>query len=181
MKLKAKLVDTCLTLDGGARITLDTKDRQSVMACIDDFREGDITVEIKKYKPKRSISANSYAWVLMGELASKLRIPREEVYRSYIKEIGGNSETICVRDDASEKLKNAWQDKGLGWLVDELPSKLKGCTNLILYYGSSVYDTEQMSRLINLIVEDCKSQGIQTETPEEIERMIYYGELNNSK
>ena len=38
----------------------------------------------------------------------------------------------------------------------------------ILYYGSSCYYTKQMSRLIDLVVEDCKEQGIDTATPEEI-------------
>ena len=56
----------------------------------------------------------------------------------------------------------------LGWLTDAFPSKLPGCTNVILYYGSSCYDTKQMSRLIDLVVEDCKEQGIDTATPAEI-------------
>ena len=53
-----------------------------------------------------------------------------------------------------------------------MPSKIEGCTNVILYYGSSTYNTEQMSRLINLVVEDCKAQGVETMTPDEINRML---------
>ena len=49
-------------------------------------------------------------------------------------------------------------------------SKLPGCTNVILYYGSSSYDTEQMSSLIDLLVDDCKAQGIETATPDELAR-----------
>lgn len=41
----------------------------------------------------------------------------------------------------------------------------------ICYYGSSTYDTKQMARLIDLVVEDCKQQGIETLPPEELERM----------
>ena len=52
------------------------------------------------------------------------------------------------------------------------PSKIDGCTNVILYYGSSEYDTRQMSRLINLIVEDCKIQGIETMTPDELSALL---------
>lgn len=43
---------------------------------------------------------------------------------------------------------------------------------MILYYGSSTYDMAQMSRLINLIVEDCKAQGIETMTPYELDALI---------
>ena len=53
-----------------------------------------------------------------------------------------------------------------------MPSKLPGCVNVILYYGSSTYDTAQMSRLINLAVQDCKEQGIETMTPQELAAMM---------
>lgn len=42
----------------------------------------------------------------------------------------------------------------------------------MLYYGSSTYDTAQMSRLINIIVEECKAQGIETRTPDEISKLV---------
>jgi hypothetical protein len=79
---------------------------------------------------------------------------------------------VCVKNEAVERLCEGWRHNGLGWQTDIVPSKLKGCTNVILYYGSSTYNTEQMSRLINLIVEDCKIQGIETRTPEEIANML---------
>ena len=52
-----------------------------------------------------------------------------------------------------------------------MESKLPGCVNVVLYYGSSTYDTAQMSRLIDNIIQDCKAQGIDTRTPEEVARM----------
>ena len=38
----------------------------------------------------------------------------------------------------------------------------------MLYYGSSTYDSAQMSRLIDLVVQECQAQGIETKTPEEL-------------
>jgi hypothetical protein len=52
-----------------------------------------------------------------------------------------------------------------------MQSKIDGCTNVILYYGSSVYDTKQMSLLLENLIQDCKALGIQTETPEMIAKM----------
>lgn len=63
-------------------------------------------------------------------------------------------------------------NNGLGWQTDTIPSKLEGCTNVVLYYGSSTYDTEQMSRLIDIVVQDCKALGIETKTPDEIANML---------
>ena len=59
----------------------------------------------------------------------------------------------------------------MGWLTNTLPSKIPGCTNVILYYGSSAYDTNQMSRLIDRIVQDCKDAGIETLTPDKLDAM----------
>jgi hypothetical protein len=70
-----------------------------------------------------------------------------------------------------DDLCEAWESKGIGWQTDRLQSKLEGCTNVVLYYGSSVYDSKQMSRLIELIVQDCKANGIETLTPHELEML----------
>ena len=53
-----------------------------------------------------------------------------------------------------------------------MPSKVEGCTNVILYYGSSVFDSKQMSDLISSLVQDAESLGIPTITDEQAERMI---------
>lgn len=133
--------------------------------------EKQYVMTIKEKKNRRSLNANSYAWVLLDKLAEKLNIAKTDLYRSYIKEIGGNCDTVCCVDKALNDLRNGWEHNGIGWLTDTLPSKIEGCTNVILYYGSSTYDTAQMSRLINLIVQDCKENDIETLTPAELSRM----------
>ena len=92
----------------------------------------------------------------------------EEIYRHYVRDVGGNSEVVCVKNSAVERLKEGWGKNGLGWVTDTLPSKIEGCTCVVLYYGSSTYDTAQMSRLIELIIQDCKALDIETATPEEL-------------
>lgn len=127
---------------------------------------------IKEKKNRRSLNANAYAWALMDKLAESTHITKTEIYKNYIKEIGGNSDIVCVMDNAVNKLCTSWQRNGLGWLTDTMPSKITGCTNVVLYYGSSTYDTKQMSRLIDMIVQDCKIQGIETLTPDELAQMM---------
>jgi hypothetical protein len=133
--------------------------------------EKEYTLIIKEKKKRRSLDANAYAWVLMDKLAEKTGISKTEIYRQYVKEIGGNSETVCVIDRAVDKLCQCWEDKGLGWQTELLQSKLDGCTNVVLYYGSSVYDSKQMSRLIELIVQDCKENDIPTLEEIELQRL----------
>lgn len=129
------------------------------------------TVTIKEWRRKRSLDASAYLWTLVNKLAVKVGAPPKELYRHYIPDVGENSDIVCVRDEAVQKFRDAWEGNGIGWCTDILPSKISGCTNVVCYYGSSTYDTKQMARLIELVVADCKAQGIETLTPEELERM----------
>lgn len=153
----------------GNELILKTKDAEARRLAY-DFKPGEY--ELRKITKKRSIDANAYFFVLADKLAAALNIPKEEIYRNCIKDIGGVSEIVCVKTEAVEKLCEGWRHNGLGWQTETFESKIKGCTNVVLYYGSSTYNTAQMSRLIDRIVEDCKIQGIETRTPEEIANML---------
>ena len=52
--------------------------------------------------------------------------------------------------------------------MDMGKSKLGGYRNLRAYYGSSTYDTRQMSVLIDNLVQDCKALDIETMTPDKL-------------
>ena len=151
----------CKRLFGGEwEITFSTKEDFSGQ--YQDLKENPVNVEIKKAANKRSKDANAFAWVLIDKIAEKTRIPKTEIYRNAIKEIGGVSEIVCVQNKAVERLCNGWQKNGIGWQTDTMPSKIAGCTNVTLYYGSSCFDTAQMSRLIDLIIQEAEQQGIPT-------------------
>ena len=140
---------------------------------LDELKAGkDYDIEIKEHREKRSLDANAYFWVLVDQLAEKTGIPKTDIYRSYIREIGGNHEVVCVIDTAVDKLRRGWEHNGLGWQTDTTPSKLPNCTTVILYYGSSTYNTRQMSHLIDMAVQDCQEQGIETLPPEKLAGMM---------
>ncbi len=139
---------------------------------IDSLHEDkEYTLTVKEHKEKRSISANNYFWVMCDKLAEKLRMSKTEIYRSYVKEIGGNNDIVCCINKAVPALCDAWTARGLGWLAETEDSKLDGCTNVRLYYGSSTYDREQMSRLIELAKQDCIENDIPTYDQEELDRL----------
>lgn len=123
--------------------------------------------EIKEYKKKRSLNANSYCWVLLQKLADKLNTTKEELYRKYIKE-KGIFRAITIDNQAVSTFIHLWEEKGLGWICEVL-NKGETSTELIAYYGTSSYNTSQMAHYVDYIVEECKLQGIETMTPEELE------------
>lgn len=137
----------------------------AIQSFIDGFNAAN-DYELKRVKQKRSLSANGYAWVLMDKIAAALKITKEEVYRKAINDVGVFTE-IKVKDaDAARRFKQIWQANGLGWLT-----KTVNDTTVYAYYGSSTYDTAEMARLIDYIVDEAKRLHIETLPPERLEIM----------
>ena len=158
---------------GKPLLTLEVNERHDFELLVDEMKDNErLSIEVKPFKKRRSLDANAYFWVLCDKLAEKLGRSKVDIYREYVKDIGGNNEVVCVKNNALDRLCQGWQRNGIGWLTDTFPSKIDGCTNVILYMGSSEYDGAQMGRLLELCIADCKEQGIQTETPEEIALMV---------
>lgn len=152
-------------------ITIERKDRFTLihkleeLGRIDDSTEYDIKIE--KIRKARSLDANAYMWQLIDKIADKSNQKRADVYRHAIRE-NGVFDDVAVQDKAVETLKKKWETKGVGWFTDEFDSTLPGCKKIRLYYGSSSYDSKEMSRLIDAVVQDAEQMEIETKTPQEI-------------
>jgi len=167
--MRGRLIDLNTGRNQKQRITVEID--EDFTESFDALKDTDINVEVKKYRNRRSLDANAYAWVLIDKIASALSLNKVDVYRNAIKNIGGVSDTVCIIENAADKLISGWTAKGLGWQAERTESKIDGCVNVILYYGSSTYDTKQMSDLIESLVFDAENLGIETLTPDELERI----------
>lgn len=173
MKVTGKIVGANIDFrTGKPTISFEVNERNDFKQMVDDLKECEkLSIEVKPFRQRRSLDANAYCWVLIDKLAERLGESKETIYRQYITNIGGNSEIVCVLNKAVERLCEGWRRNGLGWQTQTFESQIRGCTNVILYYGSSVYDSAQMAKLLDLIVQDCKELGIPTETPSELARL----------
>lgn len=64
-------------------------------------------------------------------------------------------------------------------MVDVIGAGIKtGTLDVALYYGSSVYDTAQMARLIDLIIAECRENDIEYLPPDQLAAMLedWHGE-----
>ena len=158
---------------GKPMVTFALNEVNSAREMVDELKSLEkLSLKIGKFKQKRSLDANAYCWTLIGKIAEKTNVPKEEVYREAIRGIGGNYDVVWIKEDAADSLRSAWERNGIGWQTEVMLSKLDGCTNVLLYYGSSTYDTEQMSRLIENILQDCKALGIEVKPQEEIDSLL---------
>ena len=157
-------------LEGGwLMVKPEREDVGKAMAIVRKHKDKLYDLEVKEHRRKRSLDANAYAWVLINKLAEVMRIPPEDVYRQAIQGIYGNNEIIPIKDEAVEQFMQAWTRNGIGWLCRDMgKSKLQGYRNLMVYYGSSVYNTKQMSDLIDYLIQDCKALDIETLSPSKL-------------
>ena len=172
--MRGRLLDLTIGLTGKQRVTIELDG--DLRPDYEKLRETDVSVDLKKFRKKRSLDQNAYAWKLIGDLAAVLRVSPEDVYRNAIRDIGGNYEITPIRIDALESWKRIWQSHGIGWVCEEIgASKLDGYTNVRNFFGSSTYDSAQMSRLLDVIIRECKEQGVEHLTHMELARLEWNG------
>ncbi len=160
---------TGIVLNIGIPITYG-KQIESVIASFTPQNE----YELKPYKQKRSLSANALAWVYCDKLAEKLHSTKEEIYRIAVANVGVFTEIKVADAEAAKRFRQIWQHNGVGWLTKTINE-----TTIQAYYGSSTYNTQEMARLIDFLQDECKRQGIEIRTKEEVESMLReWGESN---
>lgn len=126
-----------------------------------------LDIEIKQHSEKRSNDANAMLWVMCHQIAESLKSTKEEIYRRAIKEVGV-FEIVPIANEAVERWIECWNGKGIGWHAEEIAgSKTPGYTRVISYYGSSVYNTKEMSVLLDHIITDAREAGIDVMTESE--------------
>ena len=155
----------------GFWIAFRTKDRAAAAAIAKEV-DCDYEVECDKKKRRRSLDANAYLWVLISKLSIALNTTKEELYKLYIQRMGVFKDYHLTEDEA-KSFKVAWSMLGTGWLTEQVDFTQDGERMVIrAYYGSSRYNTKQMSRLIDEVVRDAKEQGIETMTPDELSALL---------
>ena len=148
-------------------VTIATHERPDAF---NDLLDTDLSVKMGKYREKRSLDANAYAWVLMDKIAQAqdMQTSKDDVYEEMLKRYGtfykDEQGYIVITLKASvdvDKLDGHWR----------FVKESNGFKSYMMIKGSSQYDTAEMSRFIDGIVYEAKALGIQTETPDEIERL----------
>lgn len=152
-------------------VSLDSWYRQELFNTLNAM-QGDnkpYIISIDRQKRKRSLNANNYMWQLCQKIGEKIGATKETVYRKNIREVG-SFETVELISAGAARFIRSWEANGLGWVAEPI-SERGGYMTVIAYYGSSSYDTAEMSRLVEAVVEEAKALGIETMTPLELDRL----------
>ena len=168
-----KLKDLLRTAGGEWVVSFTTKaDPREIF---DTFQDNEVSIDIRKASKHRSKTANDFCWAMCSDIAKAIRPPitKEEVYRRAIKDVG-KFETLHIREDAVEAFRSIWYERGVGWFTEVVDySAAPGCKVVFAYFGSSTYNTEEMSRLIDYLKQDMVNMGLPIPvSKEEEERMM---------
>jgi len=152
-------------------LLLDTKQ----LDIVEELKnENKLNVELKKYRKIRSLDANSYFWKMLSELCELAEIDTVEEYKRRVKELGIFKQFRIQTEDV-KTFEKVWTDRGIAWFCEIADTEYLGNIEFKIinaYYGSSSFNSKQMSRLIDGVVQDCKIYGIETKPQQEIDSLL---------
>lgn len=119
--------------------------------------------ELKEYKLKRNNNQNAKYWKLLGELSLVLKIGIEELHFQMLKNYSQRYE-ILVPSDTEIRGIEYYEKKS------KIVKNGKEFTVYHIFTPSHELNTDEFSILMNGLIEECKQQGIDTRSPDEIRR-----------
>ena len=170
--MRGRLTGISLNRDGSENLTV-TAASAGLGEIFDRLKDEEVEIEIRKATKHRSLQANAYAWVLIDRISQATRIPKSEIYRHAIREIGGVSQWMTMRAEAVDVFRRVWEAQGLGNQAEVASvDQNTGWAEVIVWFGSSTYDSRQMAALLDSLIQDAEALGIPTITPQEEEKML---------
>lgn len=120
--------------------------------------------KVGNYKAKRNNSQNAKYWKLLNELAKKLKIGWRELHFNMLKNYSTVWEMLVPEDteitgiEYYEKKSKIRRDDGKEYYVYHV------------YTPSHELKTDKFAILLDGLIQECEQQGIETRSPEQIER-----------
>lgn len=151
-------------------ITFEVEDgnavRDSVLSLMSSQRL--LTMSVSKFRRHRSLDANAFLWKCLGDLATALMMDKWDLYLQELKKYGKFTYLI-VKPAAVDALMRQWRE------CEEYGRVMVNGTEavqMICYFGSSTYDSDEFSTLINGVIEDMKEVGIAPPPSRDMQRII---------
>lgn len=175
MRSKAKIIgEPSFSARGQVRITFEIEDKQTALQTYEELQNSDLDLEVKKHREKRSLDQNAYFHVLVNAIARKTHSSDDAVKKSLVLDYG-----VVMRDDGNKKVavkipasvEFATTIYPYARMYKETTEDGRNYKCYLLYKRTSEMETDEFNRLIDGTIEEAKTLGIQTDTPEEIERM----------
>lgn len=158
---------------------IDLRVNEDVKELFHSLNGKDLSIKIIQYRKKRSLDANAYYWQLLTKISETLKTSKPFMHNQMLRKYGqlflfdGRFSTVTI-PDTPEAEKQV--DEAETYHLKPTSQVRKGNDGVMyrtykMLRGSSDYDTKEMSELIDGIVSEAKELGIETLTPDELERI----------
>lgn len=147
-------------------LTGDAKSLIFSLAKIAD--EDDRVFDLVVHKEKRSLNANGLLWHCIGQIASKMRVDKWDVYLDMLKHYGTYSYVLC-RPKAVDKMREVWRETEV---LGEVTVGGETAVQLLCYYGSSTMNSKEFSVLLDGVIQEMKNLGIEPPTSEQMQQAL---------
>lgn len=135
---------------------------------IENIQDEKLSIKAVKYREKRSRDANAMLWACIGEIASVLKIDKWEVYLRMLK-LHGQYTYICVKPNAVEAMKAQWRECEV---VGNVNINGTESVQMLVYFGSSTYNTKEFSDLLDGVINEMKEIGLDTPPSADMKRAL---------
>ena len=167
MEFTGKVIDASRALNGHIRLLIEA-DSEIVEEVGKLLGYDRITAKIAKYRAKRSLDANAYYWVLVSKLARALNIGNNELHNQLLAEYGmpwivGDALHRAMLPDTEEVAEKVARSAEYHLRPTTQVTTLadgKDYRTYITMRGSSSYNTEEMARLIDGTIAECRAVGM---------------------
>lgn len=136
-----------------------------------------LNISAKKFRQKRSLDANALLWVCIGKLAEALRTDKWEVYLQMLKRYGKFT-YICVKPNVVDAVKAQWRECEV---IGEVNINGQAATQMLCYFGSSTYNTQEFSVLLDGVFSEMKEMQIETPPSDDMKRALEQWEKMHEK
>ena len=129
-------------------------------------KEGEVDIEIKKHRSQRSKDANAYYFSILRKIAEKMCLPLQIVHNQSLANCGiawedsEGHKTWVLKPDGEE-----WKKETTIHLCPTDRTKVGTDGVIYRYYylllPSHLMNTKQMSILVDSVIEDARSLGIE--------------------
>lgn len=143
---------------------------------VDAVKQGKTyTVEIKEYRKKRSLNQNDMYWSVLTSFAEALNISNARAHNLLLRRYGQleryeDKPVYVVLPDTEDAEKRA--DEAESYHLKPTSQVKEGkdgqmYRTYMLLRGSSTYNTKEMTRLLDGLLDECKEVGIAVMTERE--------------
>lgn len=150
---------------GDTLVTFATTTKPALVESqMEKIKDKPLEIRANPKSQHRSLDANKLMWASIGELAKARNDDNWSVYLEMLRKYGEFT-YICVKPSAVESVKKQWRETQE---VGTVNINGEEAVQLLCYFGSSYYDTNQFKRLLEGVFNEMAHENLPT--PDEMER-----------